>query len=142
MVMFHDVSTSAIPQEGQIPLIPPPTHPLLVVLSPRGLVAQDQVRILHGDEDGLVVLPQGIWLIWTYLDMYQNIYQNDLWISVDICAMSFLWISIIAIPCYTHFGDMPKYPKSCNLEAELPNSSTLVFILEGKLRNYPQLPQL
>lgn len=56
--------------------------------------------------------------------------------------MSFLWISIIAIPCYTHFGDMPKYPKSCNLEAELPNSSTLVFILEGKLRNYPQLPQL
>jgi hypothetical protein len=72
MVMFHDVSTRNIPQ-GRIPLIPPPTHPLLVVLSPRGLVAQDQVRILHGDEDGLVVLPLGIWLIWTYLDMYQNI---------------------------------------------------------------------
>ena len=91
MVMFHDVSTSAIPQEGQIPLIPPPTPPPPVALSPRGLVAQDQVRILHGDEDGLVVLPQGIWLIWTYLDMYQTIYIKM------ICG--YLWISVLCLFC-------------------------------------------
>ena len=75
-----------------------------------------------------------------HVSKISKIYQNDLWISVDICGYL----------CYVFFVDFNPllYPfwrhaqisqKICNLEAELPNSSTLVFILEGKLRHYPQL---
>lgn len=124
------------PRRGGFRLSHPPTHPLLVVLSPRGLVAQDQVRILHGDEDGLVVLPLGIWFIWTYLDMYQKLAKYIKMICGYLCYVFFVDFNPLLYPFWRHAQVSQKF---CNLEAELPNSSTLVFILEGKLRNYPQL---
>ena len=114
--MFLRAPSSSIPQDGRIPLIlPSPTQPLLVVLSPCGLVSQDQVRVLHGDEDGLVVL--GIWT-------YRGVDQNDPWNSKDICEYL----------CYVFFVDFN--PWRCL--ATCPNPAILRKLLRfSELHNHP-----